>query len=197
MFSDTNGRESSLPGRIEVICGSMFSGKTEELIRRINRAKFARQRILIFKPTIDVRYSECDVVSHNKNSIEATPVENSGSILLLYQDADVVAIDEAQFFDNGLVDVCNTLANNGVRVIVAGLDMDYLGVPFGPMPALCAIAEDVYKTRAICVRCGNLANYSYRIAAGATQVLLGETQEYQPLCRRCYQEMMRQRERKA
>jgi len=171
----------------------MFSGKTEELIRRINRVKIARQKIIIFKPTVDIRYSREDVVSHNKNSIGSTPVENSASILLLYQDADVVAIDEAQFFDNGIVEVCNTLANNGVRVIVAGLDMDYLGKPFGPIPDLCAIADDVYKTRAICVNCGNLANYSYRTVLEKGQVLLGEKQEYQPLCRRCYQELMKQR----
>lgn len=193
MFTDNNSRERCLPGRIEVICGSMFSGKTEELIRRINRVKIARQKIIIFKPTIDIRYSKENVVSHNKNSIGSTPVENSASILLLYQDADVVAIDEAQFFDSGIVEVCNTLANNGVRVIVAGLDMDYMGKPFGPIPELCAIADDVYKTRAICVNCGNLANYSYRIALEKDQVLLGEKQEYQPLCRRCYQELMRQR----
>lgn len=193
MFTDNNSRERCLPGRIEVICGSMFSGKTEELIRRINRVKIARQKIIIFKPTVDIRYSREDVVSHNKNSIGSTPVENSASILLLYQDADVVAIDEAQFFDNGIVEVCNTLANNGVRVIVAGLDMDYLGKPFGPIPDLCAIADDVYKTRAICVNCGNLANYSYRTVLEKGQVLLGEKQEYQPLCRRCYQELMKQR----
>ncbi len=193
MFTDNSSRERCLPGRIEVICGSMFSGKTEELIRRINRVKIARQKITIFKPTVDIRYSREDVVSHNKNSIGSTPVENSASILLLYQDADVVAIDEAQFFDNGIVEVCNTLANNGVRVIVAGLDMDYMGKPFGPIPELCAIADDVYKTRAICVNCGNLANYSYRLASEKEQVLLGEKQEYQPLCRRCYQELMKQR----
>lgn len=193
MFTDNNSRERCLPGRIEVICGSMFSGKTEELIRRINRVKIAKQKIIIFKPTVDIRYSKEDVVSHNKNSIGSTPVENSASILLLYQDADVVAIDEAQFFDNGIVEVCNTLANNGVRVIIAGLDMDYLGKPFGPIPELCAIADDVYKTRAICVNCGNLANYSYRLALEKEQVLLGEKQEYQPLCRRCYQDLMKQR----
>lgn len=189
MYTDYRTQEPSRPGCIEVICGSMFSGKTEELIRRINRAKIARQRIEIFKPTIDIRYSECDVVSHNHTSTTSTPVENSHSILLLSQGVDVVAIDEAQFFDEGIVDVCNQLANQGVRVIVAGLDMDYLGHPFGPMPALCAIADNVYKTRAICVRCGRLANYSHRIAEGTEQVLLGEKQEYQPLCRCCYQEL--------
>ena len=175
-------------GSIEVICGSMFSGKTEELIRRINRAKIARQVIQIFKPAIDVRYSQTDVVSHNRRATASVPVDNSHSILLLAQGADVVAVDEAQFFDMGLIDVCNQLANQGVRVIVAGLDMDYLGQPFGPMPQLCAVADDVYKTRAICVRCGRLANYSYRRAAQAGQILLGETQEYEPLCRSCYLE---------
>ena len=194
MYYDRNATEKSRPGSIEVICGSMFSGKTEELIRRINRVKIARQKIEIFKPTVDVRYSKEDVVSHNHTSTTSTPVENSSSILLLSDGADVVAIDEAQFFDNGIVQVCNTLANNGVRVIVAGLDMDYLGNPFGPMPALCAIADNVYKTRAICVRCGSLANYSFRSVGTEGQVLLGEKQEYQPLCRTCYQELMQLRE---
>ncbi len=196
MYYNRNTREKSRPGSIEVICGSMFSGKTEELIRRINRVKIARQKIEIFKPTVDVRYSKEDVVSHNHNATTSTPVENSSSILLLSQDADVVAIDEAQFFDNGIIQVCNTLANNGIRVIVAGLDMDYLGNPFGPMPALCAIADDVYKTRAICVNCGSLANYSFRSVDEEGQVLLGEKHEYQPLCRACYREMMNQREAK-
>jgi thymidine kinase len=177
-------------GSIEVICGSMFSGKTEELIRRIKRATIARQKIELFKPTVDVRYSETDVVSHDRKALSSTPVENSSSILLLAGDADVIGIDEAQFFDNGLVDVCNQLANQGRRVIVAGLDMDYLGNPFGPMPQLLAIADDVYKTRAVCVRCGNLANYSYRTVSGDRQILLGEMHEYEPLCRKCYIEMM-------
>lgn len=177
-------------GGIEVICGSMFSGKTEELIRRVKRAKIAKQKIEMFKPTIDVRYSDRDVVSHNKLAHSATPVENSYSILLMSQGLDVVAIDEAQFFDKGIVDVCNKLANQGIRVIVAGLDMDFLGNPFGPMPDLLAIADEVYKTRAICVRCGHLANYSFRTAEGNQQVMLGEMQEYEPLCRNCYQEMM-------
>ncbi len=189
MYVENNNPKSAPSGRIEVICGSMFSGKTEELIRRINRVKIARRHIEIFKPTIDCRYSRKDVVSHDKNAIDATPIENSQSILLLYRDADVVAIDEAQFFDHGIVDVCNTLANNGVRVIVAGLDMDYTGTPFGPMPDLCAIADDVYKTRAVCVRCGQLANFSYRTALSREQVLIGESSEYQPVCRRCYNEL--------
>ena len=173
-------------GRIEVVCGSMFSGKTEELIRRINRARIARQRVEIFKPAIDTRYSEADVVSHDGGTIVSTPVENSQAILLLASEADVVGIDEAQFFDGGLVDVCNELANAGKRVIVAGLDMDFKGQPFGPMPALCAIAEDVTKVHAICVRCGDLAYVSHRIVAGDKQVLVGEQQEYEPLCRGCY-----------
>ncbi|MCQ2243922.1 MAG: thymidine kinase [Bacteroidaceae bacterium] len=178
-------------GRIEVICGSMFSGKTEELIRRMKRAEFAHQKVEIFKPAIDVRYSEEDVVSHDKNYIPSTPLDSSSSILLLSSDIDVVGIDEAQFFDEGLVHVCNELANRGVRVIVAGLDMDYKGVPFGPMPALCAIADEVTKVHAICVKCGALAYVSHRLVAGDKRVLLGETQEYEPLCRACYQKTLK------
>ena len=173
-------------GRIEVICGSMFSGKTEELIRRLNRARIAQQKVEIYKPMIDTRYSEEDVVSHDSNSVASTPVESSQSILLMATEADVIGIDEAQFFDEGLVEVCNTLANRGKRIIIAGLDMDFQGVPFGPMPALCAIAEDVTKVHAICVRCGNLAHVSHRIVEGDKQVMLGELQEYEPLCRQCY-----------
>ena len=179
--------ESHRPGRIEVVCGSMFSGKTEELIRRLRRAQFAKQKVEIYKPAIDVRYSEEDVVSHDKNHILSTPIDSSASILLLSSDIDVVGIDEAQFFDMGIVDVCNELANRGVRVIVAGLDMDYKGVPFGPMPALCAIADDVTKVHAICVNCGNLAYVSHRKVESTQRVLLGETTEYEPLCRECYQ----------
>lgn len=173
-------------GRIEVICGSMFSGKTEELIRRLKRAEFARQRVEIFKPAIDTRYSEEKVVSHDSRSIASTPLDSSASILLFTSQIDVVGIDEAQFFDDRLVDVCNRLANNGVRVIVAGLDMDFKGVPFGPMPALCAIADEVTKVHAICVRCGSLAYASHRVVAGEKRVLLGEKAEYEPLCRACY-----------
>lgn len=173
-------------GRIEVICGSMFSGKTEELIRRLNRARIAQQKVEIYKPMIDTRYSEEDVVSHDSNSVASTPVESSQSILLMATEADVIGIDEAQFFDEGLIEVCNTLANRGKRIIIAGLDMDFKGVPFGPMPALCAIAEDVTKVHAICVRCGNLAHVSHRIVEGDKQVMLGELQEYEPLCRHCY-----------
>ncbi len=179
--------EMRRPGRIEVVCGSMFSGKTEELIRRMKRAVFAHQKVEIFKPAIDTRYSDEDVVSHDSNSIRSTPVESSASILLLSSDIDVVGIDEAQFLDDGLVDVCNQLANRGVRVIIAGLDMDFKGVPFGPIPALCAIADDVTKVHAICVKCGNLAYLSHRIVSGDKRVMLGEQTEYEPLCRECYQ----------
>ena len=178
--------EPHRPGRIEVVCGSMFSGKTEELIRRMKRAEFARQKVEIFKPSLDTRYSEEDVVSHDRNSIRSTPVDSSGAILLLASGIDVVGIDEAQFFDEGLVDVCNQLANNGVRVIVAGLDMDFKGVPFGPIPALCAIADEVAKVHAICVRCGALAYVSHRLVHNDRRVLLGEKDEYEPLCRDCY-----------
>ena len=173
-------------GWIEVICGSMFSGKTEELIRRLKRAKFANQRVEIFKPGIDIRYSEEEVVSHDSNAILSTPVESSGSILLLSCDVDVVGIDEAQFFDEGIVDVCQQLANKGVRVICAGLDMDYLGNPFGPMPQLMAVAEYVTKVHAICVKCGNLAQHSHRTAGGDSLVEIGEKESYEPLCRHCF-----------
>lgn len=184
-MDNING-EKRHQGRIEVICGSMFSGKTEELIRRMKRAKFAKQRVEIFKPAIDVRYSEEEVVSHDHNSILSTPIGSSESILLLASDIDVVGIDEAQFFDEGLIEVCNTLAKNGMRVIIAGLDMDYKGVPFGPIPALCAIADDVTKVHAICVKCGALAYLSHRLVANEHRVLLGEKGEYEPLCRDCY-----------
>ena len=175
--------EPHRPGRIEVVCGSMFSGKTEELIRRLKRAKFAKQRVEIFKPSIDVRYSEEEVVSHDQNSIMSTPIDSSSSILLLANDIDVIGIDEAQFLDDGLVNVCNELANRGIRVIIAGLDMDYRGVPFGPIPGLCAIADEVTKVHAICVKCGSLAYVSHRLVESDKRVLLGETQEYEPLCR--------------
>ena len=186
--------EAHRPGRIEVVCGSMFSGKTEELIRRMKRAKFAKQKVEIFKPALDTRYSEEDVVSHDLNSIQSTPIESSGSILLLASDIDVVGIDEAQFLDNGLVDVCNQLANRGVRVIVAGLDMDFKGVPFGPIPALCAIADEVTKVHAICVKCGALAYVSHRLVHNEKRVLLGEKDEYEPLCRDCYQKALHKEE---
>ena len=173
-------------GSVEVICGSMFSGKTEELLRRLKRVKIAKQTVEIFKPVIDVRFSAVEVVSHDRNSIISTPVDHSSNIMLLSSGTDVVGIDEAQFFDMGLVNVCQQLADQGVRVIVAGLDMDFKRAPFGPVPALCAIADDVTKVHAICVRCGSLANYSHRIVAGEKQVMLGEMQEYIPLCRVCY-----------
>ena len=186
-MTDNFTGESRHPGRIEVVCGSMFSGKTEELIRRMRRAQFARQKVEIFKPSIDTRYSEEEVVSHDRNAIPSTPIDASAQILLLATDIDVVGIDAAQFFDEGLVDVCNELANRGVRVIVAGLDMDYKGVPFGPIPSLCAIADEVTKVHAICVRCGALAYVSHRKVSNDRRVLLGETDEYEPLCRECYQ----------
>lgn len=173
-------------GSIEVIAGSMFSGKTEELIRRLKRARIAGLKVEIFKPSLDTRYSTNLVVSHDENSISSTPVDNVSMILLLTSNVDVVGIDEAQFFDNGLADVCNKLANKGIRVVVAGLDMDFSGRPFGPMPAVMATAEYVTKVHAICVECGNLANYSYRIAEDTKVVLLGERDVYKPLCRRCY-----------
>ena len=187
MYNETNHNETQRTGRIEVICGSMFSGKTEELLRRLRRAKIARQTVEIFKPSIDTRYSLEEVVSHDRNTILSTPVEHSGNILLLSSGVEVVGIDEAQFFDNGLVEVCQQLADQGVRVIVAGLDMDFKRIPFGPIPALCAIADDVTKVHAICVECGNLASYSHRLVKNDKQIMLGETEEYQPLCRKCYQ----------
>ncbi|PVY44018.1 thymidine kinase [Pontibacter virosus] len=180
-------------GWIEVICGSMFSGKTEELIRRLNRAKIAKQKVEIFKPTIDKRYHEEDVVSHNANAIRSTPIDFAQDMLLLGGSCDVVGIDEAQFFDDGLAEVCVKLANSGVRVIAAGLDMDYLGKPFGPMPALMAVAEYVTKVHAICVQCGDIATYSYRNALSEQQVLLGETESYEARCRHCFQEGMKQK----
>ena len=187
MITYPSSGEARRPGRIEVVCGSMFSGKTEELIRRLRRAQFAKQHVEIFKPAIDTRYSDEEVVSHDHHAIHSTPIDSSASILLLSSDIDVVGIDEAQFFDMGIVDVCNELANRGVRVIVAGLDMDFKGVPFGPMPALCAIADDVTKVHAICVKCGNLAYVSHRKVDNDQRGLLGETTEYEPLCRECNQ----------
>lgn len=179
-------RTSEYGGSIEVICGSMFSGKTEELIRRMKRAKIARLNVEIFKPRIDVRYDETAVVSHDANSIQSTPVDNASAILLLGSHVQVVGIDEAQFFDDELPYVCNTLANNGVRVIVAGLDMDFKGKPFGPMPAIMAMAESVTKVHAVCVKCGGPALYSYRLVPGDATIMLGEQQSYEPRCRACY-----------
>ena len=191
MFLENTIHLHKRKGSIEVICGSMFSGKTEELIRRMKRAQYAKQKVEIFKPEIDTRYDAVKVVSHEGNSIHSTPVPASSHILLLASDVEVVGIDEAQFFDAGLVDVCNQLADSGVRVIIAGLDMDYLGKPFGPIPALLAIAEHVTKVHAICMRCGNLANHSHRITQESSLVLLGETNNYEPLCRDCFVEAMR------
>lgn len=173
-------------GSIEVICGSMFSGKTEELIRRLKRAQIAKLEVEIFKPLIDTRYAISEVVSHDKNSINSTAVESSSTILLLGTQAQVVGIDEAQFFDDNLPEVCNILANKGIRVIVAGLDMDFKGRPFGPVPALMAIAEHVTKVHAVCVCCGAPANYSYRTSSKEGKVLIGEKESYEPRCRNCY-----------
>jgi thymidine kinase len=188
MFLENTAHPYNRKGSIEVICGSMFSGKTEELIRRLKRAQFAKQKVEIFKPAVDTRYHEANVVSHDSNSIRSTPVNSSANIMLLTSDVQVVGIDEAQFFDLGLAAVCNQLANNGVRVIVAGLDMDYLGKPFGPIPELLAIAEHVTKVHAICMCCGNIANHSHRITDEESLVLLGESSNYEPLCRDCFKE---------
>ena len=186
MFIEPNWR-GERKGWIEVICGSMFSGKTEELIRRLKRVKIANLKAEIFKPAIDVRYDELKIVSHDTNSVHSTPVQNAHSILLMTQDVDVVGIDEAQFFDEEIAVVCEQLALKGIRVIVAGLDMDYLGKPFGQMPNLLAVADYITKLHAICVRCGNIANISYRKTADAGQVLLGEKDIYEPRCRQCAQ----------
>jgi len=189
MFIEPNHhlkRTQPYTGWIEVVCGSMFSGKTEELIRRLNRAKIARQKVEIFKPAIDKRYHDQDIVSHNENSIRSTPINTAEEILLFAGDCDVVGIDEAQFLDNSLVEVCNNLASRGKRVIVAGLDMDFAGKPFGPMPLLMSIAEYVTKVHAICVVCGDVAQYSYRKVTSQDKILLGETNSYEARCRRCY-----------
>lgn len=188
MFLENTTKQARGGGWIEIICGSMFSGKTEELIRRLKRAKIARQKVEIFKPAIDTRYDEEAVVSHDETSIKSTPVQAAAQIILLANNVDVVGIDEAQFFDNELANVCNLLANDGIRVIVAGLDMDYLGKPFGPIPSLMATAEYVSKVHAICIECGSLAQYSHRFVEGNGLVLLGETDRYVPLCRKCFME---------
>lgn len=189
-FLENSVRAAHRRGSVEVITGSMFSGKTEELIRRLRRAQFAGLKVEIFKPSIDKRYSEIRVVSHDEKSIVSTPVENSSSILLLSEDVDVVGIDEAQFFDSAIVEVCNKLADKGIRVIVAGLDMDFMGKPFGPMPGLLSVAEFVTKVHAICMRCGNLAQYSFRKSDEEQVVVLGEKDKYEPLCRHCYNKAM-------
>lgn len=188
MFLENRLTGEKRTGWIEVVAGSMFSGKTEELIRRLKRAKFAKQKVEIFKPAVDTRYSDEEVVSHDSNAILSTPVPNAASILLLADDVEVVGIDEAQFFDNGLIDVCNELANRGIRVIAAGLDMDFRGKPFGPIPGLMATAEYVTKVHAICVKCGNLAQNSHRLSASESIVELGEKDIYEPLCRTCFHE---------
>ncbi len=186
MFIEPNYNINHKKGWIEVICGSMFSGKTEELIRRLKRARIANLRVEIFKPAIDTRYDEEKVVSHDSNSVHSTPVDSSLKILLMTNDVDVVGIDEAQFFDKEIVYVCETLAAQGIRVIAAGLDMDYLGQPFGPMPALMAVAEYVTKVHAICVICGDHANHSFRKSADSSKILLGEKDSYEPRCRSCF-----------
>ena len=186
LFFESEQSANKRIGSIEVICGSMFSGKTEELIRRLKRATFAKQRIQIFKPSVDIRYSTAEVVSHDANAIPSTAIDTSGSLLLLCNDVDVVGIDEAQFLDEGLVTVCSQLANSGIRVIIAGLDMDFKGRHFGPIPGLLAIADDVMKVHAICMECGRPAQFSHRLVANEKTVLLGEKEQYEPLCRRCY-----------
>lgn len=186
MFLENTINHSKQSGWMEVICGSMFSGKTEELIRRLRRAEMAGQKVEIFKPQIDTRYDEVEVVSHNQNKIMSTPVSSSNEILLLGSTCDVIGIDEAQFFDDGITDVANQLANNGVRAVIAGLDMDFLGRPFGPMPALMATAEYVTKVHAICKKTGNLANYSMRTSASKDLVELGETDSYEAVSRRVF-----------
>ena len=190
--SGKNKKERNHKGWIEVVCGSMFSGKTEELIRRLNRAKIAKQKVEIFKPAIDTRYDINDVVSHNENTIRSTPIQSSQDMLLLAGNSDVVGVDEAQFFDEELTDVCVKLANQGIRVIVAGLDMDFAGKPFGSIPNLLAVAEYVTKVHAICVQCGEVASYSYRLTNEEKQVLLGETEAYEARCRHCFNEGMKQ-----
>jgi thymidine kinase len=191
MFLEKDHNNSVRSGWIEIVCGSMFSGKTEELIRRLNRARIAKQKVEIFKPAVDTRYDEEDVVSHDSNSVSSTPVQNATQILFYAEDFEVVGIDEAQFFGDELVSVCNELAASGKRVVVAGLDMDYLGKPFGPIPQLMATAEYVTKVHAICMRCGNLANYSHRMVKNDQLVLLGETDAYEPLCRSCFKKALK------
>ena len=186
MFSENHKKT----GCIEVICGSMFSGKTEELIRRLRRAQFANQKIEIFKPAVDKRYSDVEVVSHDFHKIESKPIAKAEEMLKVPADVEVVGVDEAQFFADNLVDICQELANRGIRVIVAGLDTDYLGKPFGPIPALLAVAEDVQKVHAICVKCGNLANHSHRLNKSKKLVVLGEKDIYEPLCRESYNKAM-------
>ena len=186
MFSENHKKS----GCIEVICGSMFSGKTEELIRRLRRAELANQKVAIYKPQVDNRYSEAEVVSHNLTAVKAIPIQSPAEMLEVEQGVKVIGIDEAQFFDDSIIGVVQFLANHGIRVVIAGLDMDYLGKPFGPMPKLMAIAEDVQKVHAICVKCGELANYSHRLVKTEDLVVLGEKDVYEPLCRDCFNKAM-------
>lgn len=194
MFLEKDRNNSQRAGWIEIVCGSMFSGKTEELIRRLKRARIAGQKVEIFKPAVDIRYDEDDVVSHDKSKVAAIAVQNASQILFYAEDFEVVGIDEAQFFSNELVDVCDQLANKGKRVIIAGLDMDYLGKPFGPIPLLMSTAEYVTKVHAICMRCGNLASYSHRTINNDKLVVLGETESYEPLCRKCFSDVLKKQE---
>ena len=194
MFLEKDRNNFERSGWIEVVCGSMFSGKTEELIRRLKRAKIAKQKVEIFKPAIDVRYDEEDVVSHDESKIRSIPVQNASQILFYAEEFEVVGIDEAQFFGNELVEVCDELASKGKRVVVAGLDMDYLGKPFGPIPLLMATAEYVTKVHAICMRCGNLASYSHRTIKNDKLIVLGETDSYEPLCRKCFVKALKEEE---
>jgi thymidine kinase len=189
MFLEKDRDGSSRSGWIEVICGSMFSGKTEELIRRLNRARIAKQKVEVFKPAMETRYDDTDVVSHDETKASSIPVQNASQILFYAEDFEVVGIDEAQFFGNELVPVCKELADKGKRVVISGLDMDYQGNPFGPIPQLMAIAEYVTKVHAICIRCGNLANHSHRTVSDDKLVVLGETEAYEPLCRKCFNEV--------
>ncbi|BDC99867.1 thymidine kinase [Persicobacter psychrovividus] len=194
MFIEPHFGGIAQAGWVEVICGSMFSGKTEELIRRINRAIIAKQKVGIFKPAVDTRYAEAEVVSHNANAVVCVPVKNAAEILHHINEFEVIGIDEAQFFDLDLVDVANKLANKGKRVILAGLDMDFEGVPFGPMPGLMATAEFVTKVNAICAQCGSVASYSFRTTMSEEQVVLGEKDAYEPRCRKCYNEGMNEKQ---
>lgn len=180
-------------GWIEVICGSMFSGKTEELIRRLKRAQYANLKVEIFKPAVDIRYDEEKIVSHDANSIKSTPINSSSNLLLISANVDIVGVDEAQFFDDGLPEVCETLANKGIRVIVAGLDMDFLGNPFGPIPALLSKAEFVTKVHAICMQCGDFASHSFRLVQSDSTLLIGEKESYEPRCRYCFNDGMLKR----
>ena len=195
MFLEKDRNNQVHKGWIEVICGSMFSGKTEELIRRLNRARIAKQKVEIFKPEVDTRYDENDVVSHDSKAVSSTPIQNASQILLYADDFEVVGIDEAQFFGDELVSTCNELANLGKRVIIAGLDMDFKGNPFGPIPKLMAMAEDVTKVHAICIRCGDLAQYSHRTVKNDKLVVLGETDSYEPLCRSCFNKALKENDK--